>query len=86
MDFQTDWQHNTLSSLAQESVLPSELPPNAAGAVMAWEQPVVIWTYPPVAPDPNPLLLEKRVSGFTKVCYRGLKKNHEWPCAAFAAR
>lgn len=22
--------------------------------------------------------------GFTKVRYRGLKKNHEWICAAFA--
>jgi IS5 family transposase len=27
----------------------------------------------------------KRVFGFTKVRYRGLKKNHEWLCAAFAA-
>jgi transposase, IS5 family len=26
----------------------------------------------------------KRVFGFTKVRYRGLKKNHEWLCAAFA--
>ncbi len=26
----------------------------------------------------------KRVFGFTKVRYRGLKKNHEWLLAAFA--
>ncbi len=26
-----------------------------------------------------------RVFGFTKVRYRGLKKNHEWLCAAFAS-
>ena len=26
----------------------------------------------------------KRVFAFTKVCYRGLKKNHEWLCASFA--
>jgi IS5 family transposase len=26
----------------------------------------------------------KRVFGFTKVRYRGLRKNHEWLCAAFA--
>lgn len=26
----------------------------------------------------------KRVFGFTKVRYRGLKKNYEWLCAAFA--
>ena len=29
-------------------------------------------------------ILMKRVFGFTKVRYRGLKKNHEWLCAAFA--
>jgi hypothetical protein len=26
-----------------------------------------------------------RYFGFVKVRYRRLKKNHEWPCAAFAA-
>jgi hypothetical protein len=26
----------------------------------------------------------KRIFGFTKVRYRGLKKNHEWLCAGFA--
>jgi IS5 family transposase len=26
----------------------------------------------------------KRAFGFVKVRYRGLKKNHEWLCAAFA--
>jgi transposase, IS5 family len=32
-----------------------------------------------------PFRVLKQVFGFTKVRYRGLKKNHEWLCAAFAA-
>ena len=32
-----------------------------------------------------PFRVLKRVFGFVKVRYRGLKKNHEWLCAAFAA-
>jgi IS5 family transposase len=32
-----------------------------------------------------PFRVLKHVFGFTKVRYRGLKKNHEWLCAAFAA-
>ena len=31
-----------------------------------------------------PFRIVKRVFGFTKVRYRGLKKNHEWLCVAFA--
>jgi IS5 family transposase len=31
-----------------------------------------------------PFRVLKRVFGFTKVRYRGLKKNHEWLCAGFA--
>jgi IS5 family transposase len=31
-----------------------------------------------------PFRVLKRVFGFTRVRYRGLKKNHEWLCAAFA--
>ena len=31
-----------------------------------------------------PFRILKRVFGFTKVRYRGLKKNHEWLCASFA--
>ena len=31
-----------------------------------------------------PFRILKRVFGFNKVRYRGLKKNHEWLCAAFA--
>src|SRR5271157_3003571 len=31
-----------------------------------------------------PFRILKRVFGFTKVRYRGLKKNHQWLCAAFA--
>jgi len=32
-----------------------------------------------------PFRVLKRVFGFAKVRYRGLKKNHEWLCAAFAS-
>jgi IS5 family transposase len=32
-----------------------------------------------------PFRVLKRVFGFVKVRFRSLKKNHEWPCAAFAA-
>jgi IS5 family transposase len=32
----------------------------------------------------HPFRILKRVFGFTKVRYRGMKKNHEWLCAAFA--
>jgi transposase, IS5 family len=31
----------------------------------------------------HPFRILKRVFGFTKASYRGLKKNHEWLCAAF---
>ena len=31
-----------------------------------------------------PFRILKRIFGFIKVRYRGLKKNHEWLCAAFA--
>jgi IS5 family transposase len=31
-----------------------------------------------------PFRILKRVFGFTKVRYRGLKKNHEWLCVGFA--
>lgn len=32
----------------------------------------------------HPFRILKRIFGFTKVRYRGLKKNHQWLCAAFA--
>jgi transposase, IS5 family len=32
----------------------------------------------------HPFRILKRVFGFIKASYRGLKKNHEWLCAAFA--
>ena len=31
-----------------------------------------------------PFRVLKRIFGFVKVRYRGLKKNHEWLCAGFA--
>ncbi|MGA8593206.1 MAG: DUF5107 domain-containing protein [Bryobacteraceae bacterium] len=40
--------------------LPSA-PPGATGSVKAWVEPVVIPTYQPMAPDRNPMFLEKRV-------------------------
>jgi tetratricopeptide (TPR) repeat protein len=36
-------------------------PPAEGGVVKAWEQPVIMRSYMPAAPDPNPLFLEKRV-------------------------
>jgi len=32
----------------------------------------------------HPFRILKRVFGFTKVSYRGIWKNHQWLCAAFA--
>ena len=32
----------------------------------------------------HPFRILKRIFGYTKVRYRGLKKNHQWLCAAFA--
>jgi IS5 family transposase len=32
----------------------------------------------------HPFRILKRVFGFTKVRYRGIWKNHQWLCAAFA--
>jgi tetratricopeptide (TPR) repeat protein len=40
--------------------LPSA-PDSETGAVKAWQEPVVMKTYLPADPDPNPLFLEKRV-------------------------
>ena len=36
-------------------------PLSETGSVKAWEEPVLIQTYMPATPDPNPLFLEKRV-------------------------
>jgi tetratricopeptide (TPR) repeat protein len=36
-------------------------PPTETGAVKAWEEPVVMRSYMPATPDPNPMFLEKRV-------------------------
>ncbi|HZZ39591.1 MAG TPA: DUF5107 domain-containing protein [Acidobacteriaceae bacterium] len=49
--------HATAESLL---VLP-DAPAGEIGAVKAWQEPVVMKTYLPAAPDPNPLFLEKRV-------------------------
>jgi len=38
-----------------------DAPAEQTGAVKAWQEPVVLKTYLPDAPDPNPLFLEKRV-------------------------
>jgi IS5 family transposase len=32
----------------------------------------------------HPFRILKRIFGFTKVHYRGIKKSHQWLCAAFA--
>ena len=38
-----------------------DAPSTETGAVKAWEEPVVMRSYMPAAPDPNPMFLEKRV-------------------------
>jgi tetratricopeptide (TPR) repeat protein len=50
---------NEISSEAKLILGPP--PVSEAGRVKAWEEPVVIRTYLPAAPDRNPLFLEKRV-------------------------
>jgi tetratricopeptide (TPR) repeat protein len=53
----------TMNSRATEdSVLQlPAAPAGETGAVKAWREPVVLQTYLPAEPDPNPLFLEKRV-------------------------
>ncbi|HET6410580.1 MAG TPA: DUF5107 domain-containing protein [Anaeromyxobacter sp.] len=38
-----------------------EPPPEERGPVKAWSQPLSIPTFPPAAPDPNPMFLDRRV-------------------------
>ena len=45
---------------AARLVLP-DAPASETGVVKAWQQPVIMKTWLPAAPDPNPLFLEKRV-------------------------
>jgi hypothetical protein len=53
---------HTLNPLraASRLVLPDP-PVGETGSVKAWQEPVVMKTWLPAAPDPNPLFLEKRV-------------------------
>jgi len=53
---------DTLNPLraASRLVLPDP-PVGETGSVKAWQEPVVMKTWLPAAPDPNPLFLEKRV-------------------------
>lgn len=62
-------------------------PATETGTVKAWEEPVVMRSYMPAAPDPNPLFLEKRVyQGSTGRVYPlpvidridTESQNHEW--------
>jgi tetratricopeptide (TPR) repeat protein len=63
-----DMQNETSTPRIPESMgngcaklhLPSA-PADETGTVKAWQQPVVLKTYLPAEPDPNPLFLEKRV-------------------------
>jgi tetratricopeptide (TPR) repeat protein len=50
----------TVNHAAARLVLP-DAPAGETGAVKAWREPVVMKTWPPATPDPNPLFLEKRV-------------------------
>jgi hypothetical protein len=38
-----------------------DAPASVSGPVKAWSQPIVIPTHLPLAPDKNPMFLEKRV-------------------------
>jgi tetratricopeptide (TPR) repeat protein len=51
---------NSLGAGASQLKLP-DAPAGETGAVKAWQEPVVMKTWLPAAPDPNPLFLEKRV-------------------------
>jgi tetratricopeptide (TPR) repeat protein len=51
---------NPLAAGASQLLLPDP-PAGETGAVKAWQEPVVMKTWLPAAPDPNPLFLEKRV-------------------------
>src|SRR5580658_724493 len=51
---------NPLAAGTSQLVLPDP-PAGETGAVKAWQEPVVMKTWLPAAPDPNPLFLEKRV-------------------------
>ena len=53
---------NMVSEGATVSKLQLPIAPlSETGPVKAWEEPVLMQTYLPAAPDPNPLFLEKRV-------------------------
>lgn len=52
------------AACAKDGLLKLQLPPAPAtetGVLKAWKDPVVMRSYMPAAPDPNPLFLEKRV-------------------------
>lgn len=53
----------TMNSRATETSVPQlpAAPSSEAGAVKAWQKSIVLKTYLPAEPDPNPLFLEKRV-------------------------
>src|ERR1700761_4379089 len=53
-------EHTKKDSIRTKLQLPPA-PTSETGSVKAWEEPVVMRTYMPAAPDRNPLFLEKRV-------------------------
>jgi tetratricopeptide (TPR) repeat protein len=64
MAYRIDSNSGADASRAQDSFSDFQLPvapPTEAGTVKAWEEPVVMPSYMPAKPDPNPLFLEKRV-------------------------
>jgi tetratricopeptide (TPR) repeat protein len=59
-DETVDTKKSSASKSGGKLQLP-DAPLSETGAVKAWEEPVVMRTYMPAAPDRNPLFLEKRV-------------------------
>jgi tetratricopeptide (TPR) repeat protein len=55
-----DHMSGETNGVRAELQLPSA-PSTEAGPVKAWQEPVVLRTYLPAEPDPNPVFLEKRV-------------------------
>lgn len=55
------YEKRSTTKRAQTKLKLPEAPASETGLVKAWEEPVVMRTYMPASPDPNPLFLETRV-------------------------
>lgn len=53
--------NSTVPLQARAQLQLPDAPPSETGPVRAWEQPVILRTWMPAPPNPNPLFLERRV-------------------------